>query len=135
MAKYNIIFTPVNRLMKPNYSIPLLIGLSVVNPVSLQANTIDDDVLITQSPRQYKCTPNGVEPNVSGSILARGYYCYVPISAGKVIGIAPWTDYMGCSKYASGFCPANSDDVTVTTDEVTKKVYYKFSSGNKFLLQ
>ena len=125
--------------MKPVSSIPLLIGLSVVNLASVQANTIDD-VLITQSRREYKCITGGmffgeqprIEPSIAGSSVT-GEYCYVPVSAGKCIAVAPFFNFGGGSG-PSGMSECNPKRIT-ETDPATGKQYYRFNGGDSFVIQ
>ncbi|WP_287726631.1 hypothetical protein [Microcystis sp. M061S2] len=95
---------------------------------------MSNDILISQSRRQYECTRNGVNPTISGSLFSDGYNCLIPISAGKCVGYA---DAFGYSRIG------NSDprgmisckNVEIAEDRLTGKKYYRFSSGDKFILE
>ncbi|MCA2653212.1 MAG: hypothetical protein IM475_02945 [Microcystis sp. M061S2] len=112
----------------------MFIGLGLIHSAPIQANNMSNDILISQSRRQYECTRNGVNPTISGSLFSDGYNCLIPISAGKCVGYA---DAFGYSRIG------NSDprgmisckNVEIAEDRLTGKKYYRFSSGDKFILE
>ena len=88
----------------------------------------------TPEPRsEYECSRNGVQPSIPGSIYRDGY-CFIPISSGKCIGYA---DAFGYSKIGatgpSGMTKCKYPDII--NDEATGKKYYRFFSGDKFILE
>jgi hypothetical protein len=88
----------------------------------------------TPEPRsEYECSRNGVQPSIPDSIYRDGY-CFIPISAGKCIA---YSDAFGYSKIAptgpSGMTKCNNPEIV--NDEATRKKYYRFFSGDKFILE
>jgi hypothetical protein len=56
----------------------MFIGVGLINSAPIQANNMSNDILISQSRRQYECTRNGVNPTISGSLFSDGYNCLIP---------------------------------------------------------
>ncbi|MFM6247965.1 MAG: hypothetical protein ACKPGN_10230 [Dolichospermum sp.] len=102
------------------------------NSVAVRADTLGKSHLIAQSRRQYECSRNGVQPSISGAIYRDGN-CFIPISAGKCIAYSDPFGYSNIvSSGPSGMTKCNNPEIV--DDEATGKKYYKFFSGEKFIL-
>jgi len=118
----------------------MFIGVGLIHSAPIQANNMSNDILISQSRRQYQCKTGPmfinerqiVEPNISGASVS-GDYCYVPVSAGKCIAMAPFFNFGGGSG-PSGMSKCNPNSITVT-DDATGIKYYRFNGGDSFVLQ
>ncbi len=100
----------------------------------------NNDLLIAQSRRTYKCYREGgglsggkvrLEPNVPGAIV-RLDACYIPVSTGKCIAFNPGVPPLPNTPFLSNFTPCESGSPKVVPDPVTGEKYY-FLNGELFV--
>lgn len=98
----------------------MFIGVGLIHSAPIQANNMSNDILISQSRRQYECTRNGVNPTISGSLFSDGYNCLIPISAGKCVGYA---DAFGYSRIGNSDSRGmiSCKNVEIAEDRLTGK--------------
>ena len=98
----------------------------------VRADTLGKSHLIAQSRRQYECSINGVRPRIPGSVV-RDSNCFAPISAGDCIAHTIGAYGLSVGSGPSGMVECDESS-RVIKDPSSEKKYYRFFSGDKFVL-